>query len=216
VAASRRVCAQATDKAACFDAVATYYESTTDAGKAAIITLASSAGTPHALEIVKKALGSTNQELAGSALRSLATWCNEGAADTLLEMAKTATKGKESILALRGYINIAGLDNSGLKPEQRCAMLKTADPLATRPEEKRLIIGALRTVRHADAFAMMSAYMDDPALREEAEQSAVDMISNFRKDKTLAPEVKKLTDKLPDSKKTDIAGKEKKPRKNSR
>jgi len=216
VGMARRVCAQATDKAACFDAIAAYYESTTDVGKAAIITLASSAGTPHALDIVKKTLGSANQELAGSALRSLAAWSNADAADTLLEMAKTATKGKESILALRGYINIAGLDNSGLKPEQRCAMLKTADPLATRPEEKRLIIGALRTVRHADAFAMMSAYMDDPALREEAEQSAAEMISNFRKDKTLAAEVKKLTEKLPASKKTAIVDKKKQPRKNPR
>jgi HEAT repeat protein len=216
VGVARRVCAQATDKAACFDTIAAYYDGTTDVGKAAIITLASSAGTPHALDIVKKAMGSANQELAGSALRSLAAWSNAGAADTLLEMAKATNKGKESILALRGYINIAGLENSGLKPEERCAMLKTADPLATRPEEKRLIIGALRTVRHADAFTMISAYMDDPALKEEAEQSAVEMISNFRKDKTLAEEAKKLTDKLPDSKKAAIADKKKPSRKNAK
>lgn len=210
MAAVRRVCSQASDRAVCFDAVAAYYETTTDAGKAAIITLASAAGTAHALEIVKKALGSANQELAGSALRSLAAWSNADAADTLLEMAKATTKGKESILALRGYINIAGLETSGLKPEQRCKMLKTADALATRPDEKRLIIGTLRTVRHADALAMVSAYMDDPAFKKEAEQSAADMISNFRKDKSLAPALKDLATKLQSGKNPDNAGKTKK------
>lgn len=210
IAAARKVCSQAKEKATCFDAVATYYESTTDAGKAAIIALASSAGTAHALDIVKKALASTNQELAGNALRSLAAWCNEDAADTLLELAKTAAKGNERILALRGYINIAGLENNGLKATKRCEMFKAADALATRPDEKKLIIGNLRTVRYADALAMVGAYLDDPVLRDEAEQSAADMIGNFRKDKALAPAIKDLATKLLTSKNKGIVDKAKK------
>jgi hypothetical protein len=210
IAAARKVCAQAKEKSTCFDAVAAYYESTTDAGKVAIIALASSAGTPHALDIVKKALGSTNPELSGNALRSLAAWCNESAADTLLEFAKTSAKDNERILALRGYINIAGLETVNIKASKRCEMFKTANALATRPDEKKLIIGNLRTVRHADALAMVTTYLDDPALQNEAEQSAADMIGNFRKDKALAPAVKDLATKLLTSKNKGIVDKAKK------
>ncbi|MEI6645518.1 MAG: HEAT repeat domain-containing protein [bacterium] len=210
IAAARKVCSQAKEKATCFDAVAAYYENTTDAGKVAIIALASSAGTPHALEIVKKALDSTNQELAGNALRSLAAWCNENAADTLLELVKTAPKDNNRILALRGYISIAGLETVNIKASKRCEMFKTAAALATRPDEKRLIIGSLRTVRHADALMMVSTYLDDPALRGEAEQSATDMIGNFRKDKALAPARKDLAVKLLTSKNPGVVDKAKK------
>ena len=210
IAAARKVCAQAKEKATCFDAVAAYYESTTDAGKVAIIALASSAGTPHALDIVKKALGSTNSELSGNAIRSLAAWCNESAADTLLELAKTSAKDNERILALRGYINIAGLETVNIKASKRCEMFKAANALATRPDEKKLIIGNLRTVRHADALAMVGTYLDDPALQNEAEQSAADMIGNFRKDKALAPAIKELATKLLTSKNKGIVEKAKK------
>ena len=212
IAAARKVCSQAKDKATCFDVVAAYYESTTDAGKVAIIALASSAGTAHALEIVKKALGSTNQELAGNALRSLAAWCNEGAANTLLELAKTATKDNERILALRGYINIAGLETINIKASKRCEMFKVAAALSTRPDEKRLIIGNLRTVRHAEAFSMVSAYLDDPAVQGEAEQSGADMVgdSRFRRDKSLTLAIKDLATKLLICKNKGVVGKAKK------
>ena len=210
VAAARKVCSQAKEKATCFDAVAAYYESTTDTGKAAIIALASFVGSANALDIVKKALGSANKELSGDALRSLAAWCNEGAADTLLELAKNATKDNNRILALRGYINIAGLETINLNAAKRCEMFKTAAALATRPDEKKLIIGSLRTVRHAEALAMVSAYLDDPALRDEAEQSAADMIGNFRKDKALAPAIKDLATKLLASKNKGVVDKAKK------
>jgi len=136
-------------------------------------------------------------------------WCNDSAADTLLGLAKTSAKDNERILALRGYISIAGLETVNIRASKRCEMFKAANALATRPDEKRLIIGNLRMVRHADALAMVGAYLDDPALRDEAEQSAADMNGNFRKDKALAPAIKGLATKLLTSKNKGIVDKAK-------
>jgi hypothetical protein len=73
---------------------------------------------------------------------------------------------------LRGYVRLAGMDDVGLNPTQRTEMFKQAAELATRAEEKKQIIGGLRTVRNADTLSLVNKYLDDPALRQDAEQSA--------------------------------------------
>ncbi|MEI7899267.1 MAG: HEAT repeat domain-containing protein [bacterium] len=205
VAAARKVCSQAKDKPKCFDVVASYYPGTTEAGKAAIVDMASLVGNASALDVVKKAMKSGNKELYGSAVRSLAAWCNESAAGELLDASKSAPKENERILALRGYIRIAGMEHAALNAAQRTEMFKKAAELATRPDEKKLIISGLRGVRTGDTLSMVSKYLDDPALRDEAEQSAADMAWNLRKDAAVAAQVKEVANKLLTSKNQGVA-----------
>jgi HEAT repeat protein len=208
VTAARDICARAADKAKCFDVIAAYYEGTTDAAKATIIELASLVGSPPALDLVKKALKSENKELHGKAVRSLAAWCNEGAATELLELAKGAPEEVERILALRGYIRIAGLEQIGLNANQRSEMFKTAAELATRADEKKLIIGGMQKTKTAVTLAIVSKYMDEPALKNEAEQYAITVVEQLQK-KGPAAEVKDLATKLLNSKDQKIVGKAK-------
>ena len=203
MAAARNVCAQARDKAKCFDVIAAYYDGTTDGGKSAIVDLASLVGSPAAMEVVKKAMKSGNQELYSSAVRSLAAWSNASAASELLELAKSAPKEVDRILALRGYVRLAGMDNVGLNAAQRTEMFKQAAEMATRPEEKKLIISGLRTVRNAETLSLVNKYLDDPALREDAEQSAAEMAWEMRKEGPAA-EVKDVATKLLTSKNPGI------------
>ena len=204
VGAARNVCAYAGDKATCFAVMAPYYDGAPDAGKVVIIDLASQVGNPAAMAVVKKAMQSGNKELYRNAVRSLAAWCNESAVAELLGVARSASEETDRILALRGYVRIAGTDGTSLNINQRAEMFKTAAELATRADEKKLIINSIRGVRTADTLNLVSGYMDDPALREEAEQSAMDMAWNLHKDGPVAV-VKVVANKLLTSKNQEIA-----------
>ena len=182
MAAVRKGCAYAGDKPKRFDVMIPYYDAATLASKASMIELASLVGSPSALELVKKALKSGNQELAGKAVRSLAAWCRENAADELLVLAGSAPQEVERILALRGYIRLAG-EGPNLNEEQRAEMFKKAAVLAKRVDEKKLIAGNLNKAPHAITLGLVNTYLDDPAVREDAEPSAIDIAEHLRPQK---------------------------------
>jgi hypothetical protein len=75
------------------------------------------------------------------------------------------------ILALRGYVRLA--DQSEAATEQKLATLKDALALAGRDEERKLVLAALGKVRSVDALALVSPYLENPALKEEAALAAV-------------------------------------------
>lgn len=195
IGAVRRVYAQSRDKAMCFDIVVSYYDSTSDSAKEIVLDMASVVGNATALATVKKALGSSNKELRTCGVRSLAAWCNESAAGDLLTLAKSADKENERMLALRGYIRIAGMDNVNLTEDQRAEMCKTAGGLATRADEKKLIIGSLQKTHTVIALTLINTYLDDPELRNEAEGVAA-TIADQRKKEGPASEVKAVATKL--------------------
>ena len=208
MAAIRSACAHAKDKAKAFDVVAAYYDGTTDPAKAAIVDMASQAGSPSALELVKKAMQSGNKEIYRNGVRSLADWSNESAASELLALAKGAPEETDRTLALRGYIRIAGMDNVSLNEEQRAAMFQQASELATRVEEKKMIIGGLHRAPTPVSLALVNKYIDEPALRDEAEQFAVNIVEHLRRTGP-QDEVKELATKLLTSKNQDIVNRAK-------
>jgi HEAT repeat protein len=206
--AARNVCARAKNRAACFDVIATYYDGATSNAQLGIIDIASIAGSPSALAVVKKALTSGDQNKRGKAVRSLAAWVNDSAAGELATLAKDAPEETERILALRGYIRIAGTATD-LQDDKRAEMFKTAAELAKRADEKKLIIGSIRTTQHISAIALVSGYLNDPDVSSEAELAAIAFIEKSRKRGPTA-EIKALAGKLLNSKNQQIVEKAKK------
>jgi len=208
VAAVKSVCAYAKDKGKCFDVVAGYFDKANDAGKSAIMDLASVAGTAPALEMERKAMKSGSKELYGKAVRALAAWSNDSACPDLLELARNAQEEVDRILALRGYIRIAGATEINLKAEKRMEMFKTADELAKRADEKKMIISGLKIVEKAEALNMLNKYLDNADVRNEAEQSGAELAFKLRK--SSPAEAKALAEKLLTSKDNGIVDKAKK------
>jgi len=178
--AIRKVAARAEDKSKCFEVIAGYFDKATDATKGVILALAAVSGDSHALEMERKALASANKDLYGQALRALAAWPNESAAPDLLKLAKSGAGEVDRILALRGYIRIAGLETAKLSGAKRAEMFKTAMGLAERGEEKRQIVSGLQNAISIEALNMLKKQMDDPALRAEAQMSAATLIWHLR------------------------------------
>jgi HEAT repeat protein len=179
--ALRKVIGRAENPGACFETIAGYYARVPDATKAVILGLGSVSGDAAALKLERQALASTNRDLYGQAVRALAAWPNASAAQDLLRLAKGAEQKVDRLVALRGYIRIAGLKEAGLSDKRRIEMLQTAMDLADRAQEKKQAVSSLRQVNSIEALTMLKQYMDDPALKAEAEMAAANLIWDLRK-----------------------------------
>jgi hypothetical protein len=178
--AVRRIIGRAADKAACFKVIAGCYARVPDATKAVILGLGAASGDAEALKLERQALASTNRDLYNQAVRALAAWPNASAAQDLLRLAKGAEQKVDRLVALRGYIRIAGMKEADLSGKRRMEMLQTAMDLADRPEEKKQVVGSLQNVNSIEALTMLKTYMEDPALKNEAEMAAANLIWELR------------------------------------
>jgi len=176
----KKVTSRAEDKGKCFKVIANYFDKVPDATKGVILTLGAVSGDADALAMERKALASGNKALYGQALRALAAWPNASAAEDLLKLAKGAPEKVDRLVALRGYIRIAGLETARLTGAQRTQMLKTAMGLADRTDEKKQVVSSLQNAPTLEALNMLKQYMADPALRAEAEMAAATLTWNLR------------------------------------
>jgi len=122
---------------------------------------------PQALAAVQGQLKETNVETRKAAIRALADWRDTAPLADLLAVAKGDADGNAKILALRGYVQLAGL------PAERSAadalvLYRNAMDLATRPEEKMLVLAGLAGVKSAEAFKLAATCLGDNKKLNEA------------------------------------------------
>jgi len=168
------------EKETCFKAVAARFDDVPEATRGVILGLGPLAGGKEALDLERRALASDNADLRGKALRALAAWPNASPAEDLLRLAREAEEKTERLVALRGYIRIAGLETAKLRPAKRTEMLKTAMDLADRPNEKKQVVSALQHAPTVEALDMLKAAMNDPALAAEAQMAAANLVWDLR------------------------------------
>ena len=77
-----------------------------------------------------------------------------------------AAEGNLKVIALRGAIRLAG--DKAMAAEEKSTILTGAMKVATRPEEKREILGALGGAPSVAALNAAATCIDDEAVREEA------------------------------------------------
>ncbi len=165
-----------------------------EATKVFILTLASVTGGTKALELTRSALKSGNRRLRDRAVQSLVRWPDSRAVAVLMDLARSAPEEKTRILAVRGYISVADRERNERK---RVKMYKDVRELVKRVDEKKLIVSKLGNVREAGAIAMLSAYMDDPEVKNEAAMAAVNLVNRVRRGSR--PELRALMQKVMES-----------------
>ena len=139
--------------------------------KLALIRALGRLGGPKALEAVQAAAGDANAEIQDAAIRALCDWPDAGVADELLKLVQQSKSEKYRLLALRGYIRIAGL--ATLPREQRLAMCREALRVANRDDQRQAILGVLSHMASADALALVLPLLDAESSKEEAGVAAV-------------------------------------------
>ena len=151
--------------------------------KSSLMIVLGRLGVADALPIFREALASPDADLKRAAILALSEWPTPEPLDDLLNVAGAAKEASHRVLALRGYIRLAGLESDRPKPET-VAMYKTALDLAENTAEKRMALSGLSKVHCPKALLLAGEYLDDPDLKEEAEIAVMDNAWRTRNVKT--------------------------------
>jgi HEAT repeat protein len=160
------VCAQAKDPAACAPTVIAQLGSAQPAQKVALLGVLAGLGGGPALQAVRAAAGDANAEVHTAALRALGSWKSAEAAAELLALAQAASSPTDRLLCLRGYFGWASQPD--VPADQRLAMCQRAAGLAKQAEEKKLLLGALGSVKSLPALAQVAPLLEEADVKNEA------------------------------------------------
>jgi HEAT repeat protein len=168
--ALRKAVLRMPDRDACAVALLASMSAASATAKSDLLDLVGVVGGDKALGGVAEAAKGGSDEIQDAATRVLGGWMSPDAAPVLLDLAKTGND-KFKIRCLRGYIRI--VRQFGLPDDQRLAMCRQAMDVATRDDEKRLVLDALTRVLSPAAMNMIVPHLDDPGLKEAASTAAV-------------------------------------------
>ncbi len=149
---------------------------------ASLLAILARLGGREALAAVKAQLANADAEVKKAAVRALADWNDPAPLDALREIARTGTSTANRVLALRGYVRLATLP--GRRPDaETVRLLAEAMQTAPRPQEKRLILGALPKVACPAALDLAESCRGDPNLSAEAKKAVARIRRAFVSDK---------------------------------
>jgi len=142
--------------------------------KPTLLRLLNRPATSEALQMVRAALQDVNAEVKDAAIRSLSDWPDVQPAEDLMTTAGTSTNRTHKVLALRGYVRMAGMS------QNPTAMYQRAMKLAERSDDKKLVLSGLGTADSAQALEIVERYLNDPFLQTEAALAAVQIADRLR------------------------------------
>ena len=129
-------------------------------------------GDRTSLPVLRAALDDTVANLKTAAVRAFAAWPSAEPLDDLLEIAQNSDNTIRQVLALRGFVRLLGLE-SDRPDEVVIEMFKLALDLAANTNEKKMVLSGISNIGSMAALEVASTYLEDPALRQEAEVAVV-------------------------------------------
>jgi HEAT repeat protein len=128
-------------------------------------------GTPQALAAIRAALKDSDAAVQTAALRALAEWPDASSMDDLVAIAKSDPKDSSQVLAIRGLVRVTTM--TGVTPARQIEVLTLALAAAKRPEDKKLVLGAIGTMKSIEALRLAAPLVADNDLKEEAAAAVV-------------------------------------------
>jgi HEAT repeat protein/type 1 glutamine amidotransferase len=137
--------------------------------KPALLRVVGSLGGAEALQAVRANVTSADAAVRDAAVRALANWADESAADDLLAIVKNSESGTHRVLALRGYLRLAA---AAKEEATRLKMLAQVRPIATTTDSKKMLLAGLGDVPDPAALDMALALVGDKEVEAEASAAA--------------------------------------------
>jgi HEAT repeat protein len=128
-------------------------------------------GDDSSLAQARAALADPDPDIVDAAVRALADWPTASARDDVFEVARTSVILNHRVLATRAYVRMIGLEPYR-SPEGTAADLLRILALSPRPEEKKLVLGALVRFPCVTALKTAESLLADPTVAEEAKLAA--------------------------------------------
>jgi len=139
--------------------------------KADLLRVLGKIGDDTALPLVRRAMADPDKEVVDAAVRSLADWPTASARDDVLAIAASSGNLTHKVLALRAFVRMVGLERYR-QPEAAADDLIKAMALASRPEEKKLVLGLLPRFPCEKGLRIAESLQGDPAVKDEAKAAA--------------------------------------------
>ena len=102
-----------------------------------------------------------------TALRQLFAWPDPRALPTLVKLADESPNNVHRVLALRALVRLAGHED--VPADEQLEYLRLALKHADQPDKLKLLISGLGAARAADAIDVLAPFLDNQAVRQEAE-----------------------------------------------
>ena len=168
--ALQKACQRMADRDKAAESIMSRMSDATPSMRAELLDLLIYVGGAKALEAIGEAARSDDNALADAATQALGKWLTPDVAPVLLELAKD---GREEyrIRCLRGYIRV--IRQFGLKTGQRLQMSKQAFGVATRDEERKLILDTYTRFPTVQSLRAVTPHLKTPTLKHDASRAAV-------------------------------------------
>ena len=144
--------------------------------RTALLRVLGRIGGPKALAAIRAARKDADPGTQDTAIRTLAAWQTAAALDDLLDVAKTSDSTTHQVLALRGYVRVAGLVRDRTT-EQMVTVYEDAMAAARRPVDKKMVLAGIADIPSLGTLAMAERYLADEALSKEAALAIIKIAS---------------------------------------
>ncbi len=125
-----------------------------------------------ALPVLYEALNNPDDAVKSATIKALSDWPDGGPLNALVKIARESANPAHAVLALRGYVRLIGLDTSRA-PKESATMYDEAMNLAKSVDDKKAVLSGLSNTTNIAALRIAAKYLDDEALKAEAEVAAV-------------------------------------------
>jgi hypothetical protein len=133
-------------------------------------------GGPKSLNQIVARLKDDDQGVRAEAVRVLADWRDPNAIPHLKTLAQDTENLRNHVLAMRGIVRLA---SPGKNRPANLADLSEAMKLATRKEEKVLVLGVLGTIPTLESLTLVASGLDQTETAEDAGLAAVLIAENI-------------------------------------
>jgi HEAT repeat protein len=128
-------------------------------------------GDDAALPLMRRALANPDQGVVDAAVRGLAEWPSASARDDAFAIAASSGNLTHKVLALRAFVRMVGLEPYR-QPDAAAADLEKAMALASRAEEKKLVLGLLPRFPCERSLRVAESLQNDPSVKNESKAAA--------------------------------------------
>ncbi|NTU52042.1 MAG: HEAT repeat domain-containing protein [Candidatus Aminicenantes bacterium] len=144
----------------------------TDPGRRAdLLRVLGKIGDDSALALVRAALSDPDPGVVDAAVRALSEWPTVTARNDVFEIARTSVTLSHRVLAVRAFVRMIGQEPYR-NPEGAAADLLQVLAVSPRPEEKKLVLGALVRFPCVTGLKTAESLLSDSSVAEEAKLAA--------------------------------------------
>jgi len=178
------------------DAVFKAYTTSNSTEKVALLPLLGRIGGAQVLEIARTALASSNAEEYESGVKAICNWPDGSAAEELLKLAQNAKESENRVRALRAFARVVVLQQPSRSTKEKLKLLKQGMELATRDQDRSLIIERTGAVRDINALRFVVPYLSEPELAQAACRTVVELAHHKELREPNKDEFEKALDKV--------------------